>query len=273
MAKQYETEIKKIFEKQYLKCFLKSLDNISILKSLLDQLPTVAKVNITHSDSMYSLSQNLTIYPKKLVEIEEMKMEVDIKLEEYFSGGTSDPVFIPDPIPAIGDAAYFKILDKIIQLGMNLEKIPDVVRSLDEEGIRDYFLPYLNSISKTHSATGETFNKKGRTDILIQDDLGHNVFIAECKLWDGQSYLNDGIDQLLERYVSWRDEKTALLIFNKDVSGFSEIIDKALQTVKNHQNCYSFIEKRKDTSFSYIFNQIEDRKKKIKLELILFNFK
>ena len=50
-----------------------------------------------------------------------------------------------------------------------MEKVPDLVKSLNEENIRDYFLPHLNSISKTLSATGETFNKKGSTDILIQD--------------------------------------------------------------------------------------------------------
>lgn len=131
----------------------------------------------------------------------------------------------------------------------------------------------MNSISQSHSATGETFNKKGRTDILIQDNKGNNVFIAECKLWKGQSYLHDAINQLLENYISWRDEKTALLVFNKDVSGFSDVIKKGMEAVRSHPNCQNMVEKRKETSFSYIFRQVEDSSKKIKLELVLFNFK
>ncbi len=273
MTKNYETEIREMYENNYLKVFLKSLEHISNVQSALCLLPSVAKVNITHSDSKYSLSQNLTIYPKMMVDIEEMKAEVDAELERFFSGGTSDPVFIDVTIPALGDPAYFKILDRIIQFGMNLEKYPDLAKSFDEEGIRNYFLPYLNSISESHSATGETFNKKGLTDILIQDNKGHNVFIAECKLWKGSAYLHDAIDQLLERYVSWRDEKTALLVFNKDVLGFSDVIKKGVVAVKNHPNCLSMIKERRETSFSYLFRQVEDPQKKIKLELVLFNFK
>lgn len=272
MTKNYETEIREMSEKKYLKVFLKSLDHISNVQSALCQLPSVAKVNITHSDSMYSLPKNLTIYSKVVFSIEEMKAEVEVELERFFSGGTSDPVFIDLTIPALGDPAYFEILDRIIQLGMNLEKYPDVTKSLDEEGIRNYFLPHLNSISQSHSATGETFNKKGRTDILIQDNKGHNVFIAECKLWKGSSYLHDAIDQLLEGYVSWRDEKTALLVFNKNVLGFSDVIKKGVEAVKNHPNCLYMIKERKETSFSYLFRQVEDPEKKIKLELVLFNF-
>ncbi|KKL88597.1 hypothetical protein LCGC14_1923090, partial [marine sediment metagenome] len=156
--------------KKYLKVFLQNLDHIPNLQISLNMLPSVAKVNITHSDSQYSLPQNLTIMSKLAFSIGEVKAEVEAELERFFSGGTSDPVFIDVTIPALGDSAYFEILDRIIQLGMNLEKYPNVTKSLDEEGIRDYFLPHLNSISQSHSATGETFNKKGRTDILIQDN-------------------------------------------------------------------------------------------------------
>ena len=160
MSKNYETEIREVFQKKYLKVFLKSLDHISNIQSALSMLPSVAKANITDSESMYSLPQNLTIYPKVVFSIEEMKAEVEAELERYFSGGTSDPVFIDVTIPALGDPAYFEILDRIIQLGLNLEKYPNLTKSLDEEGIRNYFLPHLNSISQSHSATGETFNKK-----------------------------------------------------------------------------------------------------------------
>lgn len=143
---------------------------------------------------------------------------------------------------------------------------------MDEERIRDYFLPHLNSISTSLSATGETFNKKGRTDILVQDRMGHNVFIAECKLWKGSLHISNALNQLFERYVSWRDEKTALLVFNKEVSGFSGVVEKAVESVNNHPYCLEMLRKRKDTSFSFLFRHAEDPGKRVKLELMLFNF-
>jgi hypothetical protein len=41
-----------------------------------------------------------------------------------------------------------------------------------------------------------------------------NIFIAECKFWRGAKAFNEAIDQLLN-YLSWRDTKCALLVFNK----------------------------------------------------------
>jgi hypothetical protein len=141
-----------------------------------------------------------------------------------------------------------------------------------EEGLRDYFLPCLNFVSKSHFAAGEAFNKRGRTDILVQDADGNNIFIAECKLWRGSAGLKEALDQLLERYVSWRDEKAALIVFNKDVAAFTELIGNAVQAVREHPNCMEFVGERNRTSFSYIFRHSDDPDRQIKLELILFNY-
>lgn len=53
------------------------------------------------------------------------------------------------------------------------------------------------------------------------NEKGEPVLIAECKLWKGEKLLLDAIDQLLNTYVNWRDEKIALIIFNRDVQKFS----------------------------------------------------
>jgi hypothetical protein len=63
-------------------------------------------------------------------------------------------------------------------------------------------------------ATGETFNYQGKTDILIREE-NRNVFIAECKFWKGEKQFLETIDQLLP-YVSWRDRKAAILIFDRN---------------------------------------------------------
>ncbi len=109
-------------------------------------------------------------------------------------------------------------------------------------------MPHLNSISKSYTATSETFNKIGKADILIQDNEGINIFIAECKIWHGGQELLNAINQLLERYVTWRDEKTALIIFNKDNKDFSKLLMTAKKTIKKHPNFDSVIQETKQTS-------------------------
>ena len=68
------------------------------------------------------------------------------------------------------------------------------------------------------SVTGETFNKIGKTDILIRYKNA-NVFVAECKFWKGIKAFYETIDQILS-YLTWRDSKTAILCFvkNKEIN-------------------------------------------------------
>jgi hypothetical protein len=272
MMKNYHLEMREMSGNEYLKIFLKRLDLIQDIQSLIQQLPSVRRANVTTSQSLSSPPQNLTVYPKNVYTAQEMMSEVEVVLESYFSAGIFDPVFIEETIPSLSDKAYFKIIDYILQVGSNLEKYPRATKHLDEEGLRDYFLAFLNVVSRNHSAVGEAFNKHGRTDILVQDVTGSNIFIAECKLWKGPSKVKEGLDQLLDRYVNWRDEKVALVIFNKDTLAFSEVIRKAVQEVREHPNCMQFVSERTTTSFSYLFNQSDDVCKQIKLELILFNY-
>ncbi len=163
------------------------------------------------------------------------------------------------------------LIQEIFFLGQNLEKLNHLHSLFGEEEFRDYFLPYLTRISKKHIATGETFNKNGKTDILIQDLNGMNTFIAECKLWKGESYLSSAINQLIERYVLWRDEKIAIIIFNKDNKDFSKIVETAKQTIEKHNLFESFVEEKFKTIITYKFKHSEDLKKIVTLELILFN--
>lgn len=273
MPKNYHLEVREVYGKEYVKVFVKDLYLLDDIQTLINQLPSVKKVNFTKSNSSSSPPQNLTVYPKVVYDGQELLGEIESALNSFFSGGSQDPIFIRETIPALGNAAYFKILDYIIQVGNNLEKYPRVTKYLDEEGLRDYFLAFLNTVSENHSATGEAFNKSGRTDILIQDYNGVNIFIAECKIWYGASKLNEAIDQLLECYVNWRDEKVALIVFNKDVADFSSVIESAQSAAINHKNCIDLIEIRKQTSISYLFKHSDDPAKTIKLELLLFNYR
>ena len=77
--------------------------------------------------------------------------------------------------------------------------------------MRDHFIMVLSP--HFDSVTGETFNKAGKTDILIRYEE-MNAFVAECKYWRGSKQHSETIDQVLS-YLTWRDSKAAILYFVK----------------------------------------------------------
>jgi hypothetical protein len=117
-----------------------------------------------------------------------------------------------EPEPVLDENEYQHILEILRSMSLVIERSPSSFSALDEEAIRDHFLLQLNGHYEG-GATGETFNASGKTDILIRLD-NKNVFIAECKFWHGPKAFNEAVDQLLS-YLTWRDSKCALLVFNK----------------------------------------------------------
>jgi hypothetical protein len=69
------------------------------------------------------------------------------------------------------------------------------------------------AILRAADCSSETFNAAGKTDILIRVE-DRNIFVAECKFWKGEKHFIPTIDQLLS-YTSWRDTKTAIILFNR----------------------------------------------------------
>lgn len=262
----YTIEHRKAYEKPYLKVKLKDNSKLEKVQILLSSLQSIRKVNITKNKRT-----DITIYPSGFYSPQEAEEEIKIQLDSFFESKQFDPLFEKEKFSSISNKAYEEIIYEIDVFGRNLEKFKNLYSKFDEEGFRDFFLPHLNSISKSYTATGETFNKIGKTDILIQDNEGTNIFIAECKIWHGEKELLNAVNQLLERYVTWRDERTALIIFNKNNKDFSKLLMMAKNTIKKHPNFDSVIQETKQTSFSYIFKHTEDLEKKIYLELVIFN--
>ncbi len=175
--------------------------------------------------------------------------------------------------PTLNNKIYDNILNVINIFFKSVEKKPSIYKSKDEEGLRDYILPTLETryslIDST--VTGETFNKGGKTDILIKYKDGTNLFIAECKIWKGEAVLYETIGQLFNRYLTWRDSKVAIIFFvsNKD---FSKTLITIQEAAKNHSYFLKENGIRDESSFSYIFHFPEDKEKKIFLEIMAFHF-
>ena len=117
------------------------------------------------------------------------------------------------PEPALADEDYQEILRIMSNMVQVMELSPHAFLEMDEESLRTHFLVQLNG-AFSGQATGETFNFQGKTDILIRVE-GRNVFIAECKFWKGDKAFIATLDQLLS-YLSWRDTKAAVLVFNRN---------------------------------------------------------
>ena len=111
-----------------------------------------------------------------------------------------------------------------------MERNPRVFSTAPEETIRDHYLVQLNG-QYEGSATGETFNGNGHTDILVRGGNA-NLFIAECKIWHGQKQFIEAIDQLLG-YVTWRDTKTAIIVFNRN-QATTPVVDTIKTAIEAH---------------------------------------
>lgn len=178
--------------------------------------------------------------------------------------------FIPEPTLTIEE--YENILIIIKDMALAMEWSPKTFASLTEEEIRNFFVILLNGHYQGN-ATGETFNGNGKTDILIRHKNA-NAFIAECKFWKGQKKLIETIDQLLG-YVTWRDTKTSIILFNKQTD-LSSVLIKVNETIRRHNNFKGEYQldsaelKNNETIFAYKFTHPSDSEKEIYLTLLAF---
>jgi len=170
-----------------------------------------------------------------------------------------------DPTIELGE--YEHILTVISNMVLVMERSPKAFRNMSEEDLRQHFLVQLNG-QYEGQATGETFNYEGKTDILIRSN-GSNLFIAECKFWSGPTGLTNAIDQLLG-YTSWRDTKTALLIFNRN-RNTSTVLKSIPAVVTKHPNYRAKADYDSETGFRYVFSHRDDSNKELTLTVLVFD--
>jgi hypothetical protein len=147
-----------------------------------------------------------------------------------------------------------------------IERTPSVFVNMDEEGIRVHFLVQLNG-QYEGQATGETFNGAGKTDILVR--VGdRNIFIAECKSWDGPKSLRDAIDQFLG-YATWRDSKMAIFLFNR-TRQLSMVLARVPEVVGDHP---AFVRRENyaaQTGFRFVLKRLDDPARELLLSVLVF---
>jgi hypothetical protein len=168
----------------------------------------------------------------------------------------------------IADAVYEHILGVIRHEGATFETTRETYVGLGEEALRNIILAHLNGHYEGE-AKGEAFRGAGKTDITIERD-NRAAFVAECKLWKGAQQLSAALDQLLG-YLTWRDGKTALVLFNKDVSGFAEIQAKMPEGVKAHPHHVNTLASPYAGEWRFRFKSKDDEGRFVTIHVFLFN--
>lgn len=171
------------------------------------------------------------------------------------------------PEPALDDSIYQQILKITFDVGKQFERLPSTYAGKEEEHLRDHFLLILEP-NFEGSATGETFNKTGKTDILLRHE-GSNVFIAELKYWRGKKVYLDTITQLLS-YLTWRDSKAAVIVFvpNKD---FTSVLSTVEQATGEHPNYLGLVSHQEPGWSQYRFHINNDRNREVRLSVQVFH--
>jgi len=179
----------------------------------------------------------------------------------------SVPIEKYKPEPVLEESEYSHILTVLQSMSLVIERNPMSFSTLNEEGIRDHFLLQLNGHYEG-AATGETFNSVGKTDILIRME-DRNVFIAECKFWRGPKGFDEAVDQLLG-YLTWRDCKCALLIFNRNRDS-TTVIQKMHEAMEGRKEWRKSVSHNADGASRYIFVKDSDPGREIVITTMLFD--
>lgn len=136
----------------------------------------------------------------------------------------------PQLEPTLEERVFEHVLEVIRKQCLHIEQNPRTYVPMGEEDRRNVILSAL----QTHydGFTAETDNQGGHTDILARYQ-GRNVFICECKFWDGEQSFTATIDQLFG-YTGWRDTKLAIVMFVR-AKAMTAIAKKARVTLAEHR--------------------------------------
>jgi hypothetical protein len=176
-----------------------------------------------------------------------------------------DTDFVPEP--TLDSSTFMDILRLINDVGKQFERLPSIYKGKEEEHLRDHILMILEP-NFIGSATGETFNKSGKTDILLRHESS-NIFIAECKFWKGAKSFVDAVSQLLG-YLTWRDSKAAVVIFVQNTD-FTQVLKTAHREIKEHPNYLKFVRAEDEAWSIHHVHLNGDRNRIVNLAVMLYH--
>jgi len=159
-----------------------------------------------------------------------------------------------------------EILQFIDSYMKSLERTPKSVSTLGEEELRDLILAHLNEVFDG-AATGETFSKKGKTDIYLRIDKG-NILIFECKFWGGKQLLFGTVDQI-RGYLTWRHNFGVIIFFSRN-KNFTQARDSLAAEIANSSSFINGFMEIDKTHFVANHN-LDDDKKSVEIHYLIYN--
>lgn len=203
----------------------------------------------------------------ELIKNDAAPMPVNLKVKQRIRMIKPEPKQKTDP--TLQKESVKVVLELINNQGRQFETTPKVFSGLGEEDLRDIILSMLNAVF-AGSATGETFVKKGKTDIHLQMNIDGGILTTECKFWGGEKLYCETIDQHFG-YLTWRQNYAIQITFSKNQE-FSEVIKKAIESAKSHstyvENSFRQIS---DSHFVTTNTFPEDSSKRVEIHHLLFN--
>jgi hypothetical protein len=167
---------------------------------------------------------------------------------------------------SLDEKQVLHLISYIDNQARSFERTPGTFSELGEEQLRDILLSNINGLFGG-KATGETFSKKGKTDIFLNIKKG-NILIIECKFWKGEEVFNETIDQI-RRYLTWR-ENSAVIIFFVKRKNFIKILNKIPAIIQKHA---SFDSGYRELEVAHFVsnNIIDDSGKNVKVHYLFYN--
>jgi len=158
----------------------------------------------------------------------------ELKIKKIPTPGYKTKVESKEEHEVITMSIYTDILNTLNYIGKSIEKKPSIYKNNSEEDLRNIFQLILETRYDNTTVTGETFNKAGKTDILVKGTNNNNLFIAELKYWGGSKQISKVVNQL-ESYLTIRDTKSSLVFFveNKD---FGNVETQIFNEIKKHKH-------------------------------------
>lgn len=266
-------------------------DNIDVIKNKIDDelksyIQNIAYVNadaINYNKQLKDeVSKSIKSRLSDLNKLKSIKTALKIPLRKNTSPSSLNKISIkpkiisplatkPTEIGAyISEDDYDIILSSIRSMGASMES-NRAAENQDEEGLRDILLTGLSTSIVIGTASGESFRKNGKTDILVMFE-NKAAFIAECKIWKGRDYINKGIDQLLG-YTTWRDVKISYVIFNKDVKNFSKIQEQISNIFSEREDFVKTERNQREGEWRFTLQKPDDKSRHITIHIFLFDVK
>jgi len=145
----------------------------------------------------------------------------------------SSPAAFPDGDTYVVTADQFeRVLECVATHRENVERLrgAGAAPSAGEDDHRDALLLSLNI--RFENGTAESFSKTGKTDIRLSVD-GHGILFFECKIWAGPASVDGALEQLLTKYLTYRDRRAVMVLFVRNRANPSLIQPKAFTHIQN----------------------------------------